>query len=197
MRRFVHLSATFTALALLVPALASAHVIVTPNQVGVGASAMFNVSVPNEKQVAVTSVKLDIPPGVQDVQPDVLAGWAITTSGSGDTVTAITWTGNIPVGQRADFAFKAQASGSATKLDWKAYQTYADGTVVAWNQDPATKGEAVNNNLGPYSTTKVVNDLVNASAPAKGSSTDTWPLIVAIVALLVAIAALLKSFRRP
>lgn len=183
------------------PAAAFAHVMVTPNQAGIGANTKFNVSVPNEKEVAVTSVKLSVPKGVQNVQPNVLAGWdiAIDHDGSGN-VTAITWTGTIPAGQREDFAFKAQTSASAGALDWKASQTYADGTVIRWDQNPATSGKAVKNNAGPYSITKVVNDLHSsrnsAAANSGASPTATLALALSIAALILSIGGLFLRRRK-
>ena len=122
MKKRMIISTVATIGILALPALASAHVIVTPGQAGVAQELVFNVSVPNERSVAVTSVQLDIPKGVDEVTPTVTPGWMITTAGGND-VTTITWTGAIPVGQREDFSFGAQAPASATQPDWKAYQT--------------------------------------------------------------------------
>ncbi len=147
---------------LVTPAIAFAHVIVTPSQADVAQELVFTVSVPNERQVPVDSVKLLIPKGVQDVLPTTKDGWTITTTSSspsqGEQVTSILWTGNIPVGQRQDFSFGAQVPGYAGELDWKAYQTYDDGTVVHWDQKPAGSDDATGN-AGPYSITKVIDDL--------------------------------------
>lgn len=175
---------------LMFPAAAFAHVVVTPSQVGIGASSLFDVSVPNEKEVAVTSIKLAIPKGVQDVSPDASAGWDIVTEGPAGNVTAITWTGTIPVGQRADFTFKAQAPAQAGSLDWRAYQTYADGSVVQWDQDPAGNGKSVKGDIGPYSVTKVVDDLSTSATAATGSNTATLALVFSIAALVISAAGL-------
>ncbi|HVV66954.1 MAG TPA: YcnI family protein [Candidatus Saccharimonadales bacterium] len=192
MKKLLASIVTAITIAVALPAVAFAHVIVTPNQADVGASTKFNVSVPNEKEVAVTSVKLDIPKGVQNASPDVMAGWNITTTAdSSGNVTSITWTGGIPVGQRADFAFKAQLPANATELDWKAYQTYADGTVVQWDQNPATNGKAVKNNVGPYSVTKVVNDLNSSNTSQDDNSNkSTLALVLSIVALVFSLSSL-------
>jgi len=201
MRRLAQLmSGSVIALASIValPMLAFAHVVVTPAQAGVGASTLFNVSIPNEKEVGVTSIKLLIPAGVQNVMPDVAGGWTITTETSGDNVTSITWTGSIPVGQRADLSFKAQTPAKAGALDWKAYQTYADGTVVNWDQNPDTNGKAVKNDVGPYSVTKVVNDLgsSNTSRQSSSDNTATLALIAAIAALIFSLFSLFVRRRR-
>jgi uncharacterized protein YcnI len=170
-------------LIIALPAVASAHVIVTPGQVGVGEEPIFSISVPNERSSDVTSVRLAIPDGVQDVTPTVTPGWAITTEKKGDTITSVTWTGDIPAGQRIDLSFGAQAPGKATQLDWKAYQSYADGTVVHWDQKPAGSDDA-DGDAGPYSVTKVVDDL-NAPKAAKTDSKSTIALGFAIVAVIM------------
>lgn len=184
---------------ILLPTLAFAHVVVTPNEANVGARTVFTVSVPNEKEVAVKSIKLAIPSGLQDVQPNVLAGWKITTSTdkAGD-VTAITWTGTIPVDQRADLVFKAQAPASTTELDWKAYQTYADGTVVNWDQKPtADEKDDDSSNSGPYSVTRVVNDLdTNTDTPARTDRNDTLALALSIVAVILSVGGLFLRRKR-
>ena len=181
-----------------VPAAAFAHVVVTPGQAGIGQELVFTVSVPNERTVPVTSVRLTIPSGVDDVTPTIAPGFTIATTGGSTTVTSITWTGTIPVGQREDFSFGAQMPSGATQLDWKAYQTYADGTVVHWDQTPAGSDDATGN-AGPYSVTKVVDDL-STNAPsttnAAGSNNSTLALVFSIVALLFSVIALLLRRKR-
>lgn len=183
---------------LALPAVALAHVVVTPAQAVIGARTLFTVSVPNEKQVAVTAIELRMPKGIQDVQPNVTAGWHITTVTDDDgNVTSITWQGTIPVGQRADLLFKAQTPAAAGELDWKANQTYADGSVVHWDQNAAQAGKAVKDDVGPYSVTKVIDDEISS----KTSSSDDG-LRQARLALAVSIAALVLSIgslfmRRP
>jgi uncharacterized protein YcnI len=179
------------------PALALAHVVVTPGQAGVGEELIFNVSVPNERTSEVTTVKLQVPSGVEDVTPTVLPGFTITTDGSGDDVKSISWTGTIPVGQREDFRFGAQVPAKATELDWKAYQTYADGSVVHWDQNPAGSDDATGD-AGPYSVTKVVNDLSSAADTNAGdsSSKNTVALIFSIAAVAFSLGGLFIRRRK-
>ena len=171
---------------------AFAHVIVTPGQVGVGQELTFNVSVPNERTTPVTSVKLDIPDGVTSVVPTEKPGWTITTQQSNNTITAITWTGSMPVGLRDDFSFSAQVPANPTELDWKAYQTYGDGTVVHWDQQPAGSDDSTGD-AGPYSVTQVVDDIGTPTASGLSASTTAdIALGVGIVALFVAVFAALR-----
>lgn len=186
--------------ALLLPAIASAHVVVTPAEVTVGERQTFSVSVPNEKDTDVTSVKLDIPRGAGSITPTVKPGWTITTdkTGTGEeaVVKSITWTGGaIPAGQRDDFTFRALAPEKASELQWIAYETYTDGSTVSWNQKP-TEDESESETVGPYSVTKVVNDLDAASAIDTEENNDTLPLIIAVLALVTAAAALLRPAKK-
>ncbi|MEJ0073383.1 MAG: DUF1775 domain-containing protein [Candidatus Saccharibacteria bacterium] len=72
MKKFLTGITTTGAIVLALPAVAFAHVIVTPSQAGVGQELVFNVSVPNERESDVTSVKLNIPKGVGEVTPTVI-----------------------------------------------------------------------------------------------------------------------------
>lgn len=180
----------------MIPGVASAHVVVTPKQAAVGDHVLFSISVPNEKEVAVSSVKLAIPAGLENVQPNVLAGWDISTTTDNDTVTSITWTGTIPAGQRADLIFKAQAPAKASELDWKAYQTYADGTAVSWDQKPVSNpADDDSSNTGPYSVTNVVNDL-GSTTKTDSNNLSIFSIILSIFAVLLSVAAILIRKRK-
>jgi uncharacterized protein YcnI len=199
-RKIASFGTTIMALIMLVPAIASAHVIVTPNTAGVGEELVFNVSCPNEQQTPIVKLTLDMPKGVSEVVPTEKDGWMITTTSNGSTsdpeVTSITWTGTtstIPVGQREDFGFGAQVPGSATTLDWKAYQTYADGTIVHWDQTPNGKSDDSVGDAGPYSVTKVTDDLTATPAVTTKSSSNTLPLVISVIALLVGVYGLLRK----
>ncbi len=183
---------------LLFPAMASAHVVVTPKSANIGERTTFNVSVPNEKDIDVTQVKLDIPSSLQGATPTVKPGWTIQVDKQGEgesaVVKSITWTGGIiPAGQRDDFTFRSQAPTKPTQINWKAYQTYADGTVASWDQPPSAK-ESEGDAAGPYSVTKIVNDLAAKPAAAKdssGESSDTLPLALSVIAVVISVGGVL------
>jgi len=185
---------------LLLPVAASAHVSVTPATVGVGERETFSVSVPNEKEIDVTGIKLDIPSGLEGVTPTVKPGWTIsvdkTGTGEDAIVKSITWSGGvIPAGQRDDFTFRALVPEKVTDLQWNAYQTYADGTTVAWNQKP-TENESESEANGPYSVTKVTDDL-NADADNQAKNDDNiLPVVASVFAIVLAAAALLHSYKK-
>jgi len=197
MRRkiLVGLAAMFSVLAL--PGIAFAHVVVTPNTVGVAAFQTFTVSVPTEKDLPTVALKLELPAGLQHVSPTVKPGWQVNLkkTGSGDnvSVTEIDWTGgSIPADFRDEFSFSAQAPAKPETLKWKAYQTYQDGSIVAWDETP---GQSSDN---PYSTTKVVNDLStgpagSTSETAAAGSSLAGAYVLSGVALALAIAALMRK----
>lgn len=170
--------------------LASAHVVVTPDKVGIGKETIFSISVPNEQGTPVVSVKLLIPDGVTNVVPTEKSGWTTQITQSSDKdpkISSISWSsGSIPIGQRDDFTFSAQVPGSPTSLNWKAFQTYGDGTTVHWDQVPNGKDDSTVD-AGPYSTTLVVDDLSNA-ASTNSSSTNNNVAIIALIIGLIALA---------
>lgn len=179
---------------------AFAHVTVKPGDVGVGARTNFVVSVPTEGDAPTTQVRLLIPESLKSVRPNVKPGWNIqlVKSGEGEDarVSEIVWSeGSIPAEQRDEFVFNAQAPANETTLQWKAYQTYANGEVVAWDQDPAVVEEYTKKNPpvegmhdenapNPFSVTKVVNDLTTESIDMQMPSSDnSVPLLVSVIAL--------------
>ena len=163
---------------------ASAHVIVTPSSIGIGTDDVpFTAGVPNKKNIPVIGLKLLIPSGLADVVPNVKPGWTIAIKKNGDYVTEIDWTGgNIPVGERDQFTFSAQVPADPTTLAWKAYQTYKDGSVVAWDEDPTNL-----TSTNPYSETQVINDL---AAPQPSWFAENG----AMLALMLSVLAIVLAF---
>jgi uncharacterized protein YcnI len=155
---------------------ASAHVAVEPKSIGVGMFTTFVVSIPNEKEVPTTGVRIVLPDGLKEVSGYAKAGWKVTTKKTGDgetaKVTEISWTeGSIEKGLRDEFKFSAQVPANPTALAWKTYQTYQDGSVVSWDQAPKDGSDDAVGDAGPYAITQVVND-VSKSADTVKSNND-------------------------
>lgn len=143
--------------------MASAHVVVRPSDAKTGAYQTFTVSVPVERKSPTVEVRLDIPMGVTSVRPTQKPGWTIQMdrhTENGETmVSAITWKGGeVGVDLRDDFTFSAKTPSEPAELQWKAYQTYKDGTVVSWDQESENSDESENATTGPFSVTKVAAD---------------------------------------
>lgn len=195
-----------------VPASVFAHVTVKPAEVATAARQTFNVSVPNESDTAeVVGVRLIVPEGLKSARPNAKPGWKVELKKEGEgesaKVTEINWTttgGTIPVGLRDDFFFGAQAPAEATEMQWKAYETYSDGKIVAWDQAPKEGDETIK----PYSVTKVVKDLdkkaetgdnhEDKKSDEKGDSDEAesranMALAVGALGLIVGAAALYRA----
>ncbi len=215
----------------------SAHVVVSPKEVGVGKFQTFSVGVPVEKDMPTTGLRLVVPDGLNYVTPNVKPGWKIEVkkepvmkdgkqvmSEDGDEkverTSEISWTGgSIPAGQRDDFLFSAQVPATTTTIAWKAYQTYADGSIVAWDASPqavADQKKAMDEamkkepnmkmdevTLKPYSETKVVDDLAaaNSTSTSTTSAADLKSatrnakvaLVISVVGLLLGALAVSKK----
>ncbi len=174
---------------------AFAHVTVKPNEVGAAAFQTFTVGVPVEKDIPTTEIRLVIPDGLKYVTPNVKPGWTIDVKKTGEgedaKVTEITWTGGtVPAGQRDEFMFSAQVPASPTTVAWKAYQTYEDGTVVSWDQDPKAKGhDDEGGDKGPYSQTNIIDDLAQAPKDEEQDiRKEGFPTKVSFVLSVAAIA---------
>jgi uncharacterized protein YcnI len=179
---------------------APAHVVVSPAQAGIGRFQTFTVGVPVEKDAATAGVRLVIPPGLEGVRPNVKPGWKIDVKKAvdGHEVVEIQWSGgSIPPGQRDDFVFNAKVPAAETALAWNAYQVYADGSEVAWDRDPKAEqpkkpDESLDfTRFGPWSQTRLINDLKNAPAP------DTQvPLWLSVAAVILSLIAILIAWHR-
>jgi uncharacterized protein YcnI len=205
-------------MALLLAGTASAHVSVRPNQAGVGSFQTFNVSVPSEKNLSTIGLRLLIPDGLEHVSPTVKPGWTITTvKGAADqtaggeheaeeVIKEIVWTkGSIPGFFRDDFSFSAKVPAKESTIFWKAYQTYSDGSIVAWELTPDqeqpknTEGAPDFSSKGPASQTKIVNDL--ASATQQQPQTESQPkkntdsLFLSMIAVVISIFAVYLARR--
>lgn len=195
----------------LLGGVASAHVVVKPAEAQTAAYQQFTVGVPTEGDSPTVKLRLVVPGNIEHVTPDVKPGWTIDTvkEGQGEdaVVKEIIWSGgSVPVGQRDDFEFTAQMPADKTTLQWKAYQTYADGRVVSWDQSPKPEGHGDGpSDKGPYSQTEVTDKLGGGSSdPAttavntgsgdeNGSGPTNAALGVAAVALVFSVIAMTQN----
>lgn len=196
----------FTLFALSFSGVASAHVVVKPAEVVRAGFQTFNVSVPNEGNEPTTSVKLVLPSGLKYVSVTTKPGWKVATEKDGAAadanITSITWSGGkIEDGFRDDFSFSAQVPASETELQWKAYQTYADGQMVSWDQAP--KADNKDETATPFSVTKVV-ALTGQTVETKraeeaansAKSTAQRAIYVSVASLIVSLVAIAFATRK-
>lgn len=134
-------------LALAAPA--QAHVVVSPEEVTAGDYETLTVSVPTEKEIPTTEIRVEVPEGflLSGVQP--VPGWEHAFEEDGGIVTAVTFSGG-EIGPREfqQFLVQAQAPDEPGEYPWKATQTYEDGSKVEWtgapdSEEPASVVEVV------------------------------------------------------
>lgn len=154
MRR--HIAAGAFCLALSLVAL-DAHVVVTPRESTAGAEQTYTVRVPTEGAVSSTSVELDIPAGVHVMQVASGDGFTFDVKKDGNRIVSITWTREIKPKEFALFTFTAHNPQSGA-LQWKAHQTFADGSMRHWIGERGTKE--------PASVTTIVPKGGTTAAPA-------------------------------
>ncbi|WP_238006360.1 YcnI family protein [Dactylosporangium sp. AC04546] len=150
------------AAALAFPAAAGAHVTVNPGTATQGGYTKVTFRVPNEKDTAST-VKLEIAiptdKPVASVSLKPVAGWtAVAEKGKlatpiktddgeiTEAVSKITWTADpasaIKPGTFQEFDVSLGPLPEADQIVFKALQTYSDGEIVRWIDEPAAGAEA-------------------------------------------------------
>ncbi|HEY2297174.1 MAG TPA: YcnI family protein [Jatrophihabitans sp.] len=197
---------------------AVAHITVSaPGATRGGSDQEITFHVPVEKQSDTVGLTVALPTDapIASVLVDPVPGWShtekttklakpiVTDDGTISTaVSEIAWTANpghgLKPGEYGSFTILAGQLPDASSLTFPALQKYADGSVVRWNEVAAPGSKDEPNNPAP------VLDLRATTAPAASASTnsgsDTVPLVLSIVALVVAVAALAIGFvtrRRP
>src|ERR671921_1361923 len=128
---------------LVMSAPALAHVVVSPEVVTAGDYETLTVSVPTEKEIPTTNIRVVVPEGflLSGVQP--VPGWEHTFEEEGGVVTAVTFSGGeIRPPEFQQFLLDAQAPEEAGEYPWKAIQTYEDGSVVEWTGPPDSEEPA-------------------------------------------------------
>jgi len=123
-----------------------------------GSDAVIQIRVPNEEDTATTSgLEVDFPAATPliGLYVEPVPGWQfqVTTSNLPKPVTTddgtvtsyvskVVWSGgNIPVGGYQDFSIDVSTMPTTPTLEVKALQTYSNGDIVRWIDDPAPAGQ--------------------------------------------------------
>ncbi|WP_282941198.1 YcnI family protein [Paenibacillus sp. RC67] len=191
--------------------IASAHVTVLPSESVQGSYEKFTVRVPNEKDIPTVKVEVKFQlDSVSISRFEPKPGWKydLTKDASGK-ITAVTWTATgdgLSATEFGDFNMQGKVADNATSINWKAYQTYKDGSVVEW------VGAAGSDK--PASVTKVNAKPAGAAADSHGNTTASAgnaghdqpasaapaasqaPLYLSIVALVLGVVALIAALSK-
>jgi uncharacterized protein YcnI len=193
----------FVLLSLLV-GVASAHVVVNPENALKGTFQEFTVRVPNEKDIPTVKVELDVPAAVDISQFNPLPGWKYDlTKDSSGKITKITWTSTgdgIAASQFEKFTIAGLISKNATAIDWKAHQTYKDGSVVDWVGNDTSDTPAPVTKVTPVPDNVTVSDdgdiTYKDTTPASTAGTSNLPLYISIAAAVLGILSFVISIQK-
>lgn len=205
----------------LAAAPASAHVTVNPREATPGGFAKLAFRVPNEKDNASTTkveIFLPVETPIASVSTRPVPGWSVTVEKTTlptpvevhgrnvtEAVSKITWTAQgeanyIGPGQFQEFEISGGPLPEADKIVFKALQTYSDGDVVRWIEEPTEGAEP--ERPAPVLTLVKAEQSGNQSGNAAQAPTaaegdqggSSWTggtsLALAILALVCAIVAL-------
>lgn len=187
--------------------IASAHVTVWPKQTKVNAYERFTVRVPNEKDSNTVKVRLEFPTGMQISSVLPLPGWNYEfEKDSEGRFKAITWTaangGGIKPNEFMEFGLSGKNPSSPGNVAFKAYQTYANGSVVEWTGDASSKTPAPVITVQAADQTAAGNEgkqeaaadpKKDAAAGTNTAGSNTLPLILSGAALLIAMISLFRK----
>ena len=141
--RGLWVSALSACLLLATSGMALAHVTVQPEEVSGGEYEKLTVTVPSEKEIPTTEVRVDIPEGftVSGVKP--VPGWEYEFEEEAGVVTAVTWSGG-QIGPREfqEFEMQAQTPEEPGDFSFGAIQTYEDGSTAEWTGPPDSEEPA-------------------------------------------------------
>ncbi|MFC4099535.1 YcnI family copper-binding membrane protein [Paenibacillus xanthanilyticus] len=183
--------------------MASAHVTVWPKAATQGSYEVFTVRVPSESEnVTTKSVRLTVPDAVKVSRVEPKAGWtyAIEQNAEGG-ITKVTWTSEgegLKQTEFAEFRVSGKVAEDATELIWKAYQTYSDNSVVEWIGAADADYPASVTTVAPGAAEGDGHHGAAASADAAAEEATNGesklPLILSIVAVVLAAIAAVRSF---
>lgn len=232
LKRSAVVAAAAGLLTLAIAGPASAHVTVNPNTATAGGYAKVSFRVPNESDSASTTkleVNLPADQPIASVSVKPVPGWtAVATKAKlatpikahdteiTEAVSKIVWTAakgsEIKPGEFQEFDVSMGALPESGQLVFKALQTYSDGNVVRWIDEPTTDGSEPDS---PAPVLKITPAAAASAAPAaaaaaaapaaeaaddssgSGSGLGLAGLIAGLIALVLAGLAYAKASRKP
>lgn len=231
-KRSAVVGATVAGLTLALAVPASAHVTVNPSTATAGGYSKVTFRVPNESDTAsTTKVEVNLPADkpVASVSVKPVTGWDVATTISKlakpleahgtkitEAVSKIVWTAKagseVKPHQFQEFDVSMGPLPESGEMVFKALQTYSDGNVVRWIDEPTSDGTEPES---PAPVLKLVaagaTDTPAAAGPTATATTEAAPvddsdgpdgfgiagLAAGVLALIVAMLAYARSGRRP
>lgn len=191
---------------------ASAHITITaPGAERGGSDQEITLRVPVEEQHKTVGLTVQLPTDhpIASVLVEPVPGWTHTETTTklatpiktddGDiteAVSEITWTASkgqgLAPGEFGAFTIIAGLLPDVPTLTFKALQKYDDGSVVSWIETPAPGSTTQPEHPAPELTLGAASTATAApkAATASSSSSNTGPVVLSVIALVVAAAAL-------
>ena len=219
LKRSATVAAAVAVLTLALATPASAHVTVNPNTATQGGYAKVTFRVPNETDnTDTTKLEVNLPTTTPFASVSVkpLPGWTAVAEKSTlatpvtvhdrqitEAVSKITWTAAagsaIKPGQFQEFDVSLGPLPEVNQVVFKALQTYSDGTIVRWIDEPTTDGSEPEH-PAPVLTltpaTETAEPIVTTAAATSESGNGTPYGIAGIVLGLAALVLGLLAYRR-
>lgn len=185
-----------------------AHVHASSDNAVRGAMAIVTFQVPNESNTGALTTALTITlPNVASARTESLPGWTakLDRDAASGTVRSVTWTANLTGGIGPDQFGLFRLSVKLPDTDavsFPAAQTYADGTVVKWDQPPLPDGSEPEHPVpmltlaaGPAAPHQD-HGSPDRPAPAHPTAADDTARVLAGAALVVAAAGIAMALIR-
>jgi uncharacterized protein YcnI len=219
MRRLLPVIGVAAAFAAAAPP-ALAHIQVLPTSAAPGDPVMWEVLVPGESEARTVKVEVQVPEGVLPFSYEDTPGWKRELTLADDqSVDVITWTGRLASDGFVRFSFLASTPEQEGTIEWKAIQTYDDGSEAAWIEGPNSESpapvteisasaprqnaggegaEAADEGAPPADgeATPAPADAEPAAATDDDGGSDTLPIVLGAVGVLLGAAALVVALRR-
>jgi len=191
---------------MLLSGIASAHVVVYPQETTQGTYEKFTVRVPTEKDVPTTKVQVKFDTNevaVSRFEPKPGWSYEISKDDSGK-INGVTWTATgdgLGSTEFGEFNMQGKVGDAATQITWKAYQTYKDGSVVEWigadgSDKPASVTTVKAKAAGASTDSHGHAAATGSDAAASGSGSSTATLALAIVGVVLGALALIVALMR-
>jgi uncharacterized protein YcnI len=231
LKRSALVAATVAGLTLALATPAAAHVSVSSSNATQGGYAKVTFRVPNESDTdSTTKVEINLPADapVASVSLKPLTGWTAVATKSKlatpleahgaqitEAVSKITFTAQaasaIKPGEFQEFDVSMGPLPKADQMIFKALQTYSDGTVVRWIEEPAADGTepespapvlklAAASAQGADAPAAATEAPVAAPGVAESDGPDALSiagLVAGVLALIVGLLAYARAGRRP
>ncbi|MDY7083667.1 MAG: YcnI family protein [Actinomycetota bacterium] len=232
-KRSALVGATVIGFTLALAAPAAAHVTVNPGTATAGGYSKVTFRVPNESdEGSTTKVEVNLPADkpVASVSVKPIDGWDVATTVGKlakpieahgaqitEAVSKITWTAKagseIKPGQFQEFDVVLGPLPESGDMIFKTLQTYSDGNIVRWIDEPAADGSEPESPAPVLKLTAAGAEGSDsaAAAPTASAAAEAAPaeesggpdafgiagLVAGVLALIVAMLAYARSARRP